>query len=232
LPLLEIHGLEARYGETRVLHDVDLTVEDGDFVAILGAPGAGKTTVLRAISGTVQASGEVTLEDERLYRRTPERMARRGVAHLPEDRGTFAALTVLDNLRLGAWRHRGTSARDLVHVFEAFPVLYDRRRERAGILSASEQQMLAFGRAMMAKPRLLLVDEPSLGLPQEDARGFFDTLQTLRARGSAIVAAEQDAGLALDFAEHAVVLEEGHVRRSGPSDELQDDATLREYLGG
>ncbi len=232
MPLLELRGLEARYGDIQALHGVSLTVDDGDFVAILGANGAGKTTTLRAISGTVRASGEVMFEGERLYRRTPEGMARRGVAHLPEGRGTFSALSVLDNLRLGAWTQRGTSARDLVHVFELFPFLYERRRERAASLSGGEQQMLAIGRAMMAKPRLLLVDEPSFGLSPVAARAIFDTLRLLNERGTTIVAVEQSVGLALATAKHVVVLDAGRVVRVGTPDELRDDdAVSRSYLG-
>src|SRR5207248_10195921 len=162
--LLELRSVDARYGEVRVLHGVSFAVDDGDFVAILGANGAGKTTTLRAISGTVKTTGDVLFEGSKLFRRTPEGMARRGVAHVPEGRGTFATLSVLDNLRLGAWTQRGTSQRDLAHVFEFFPVLYERREQQAGTLSGGQQQMLALGRAMMAKPRLLLLDEPSLGL--------------------------------------------------------------------
>jgi branched-chain amino acid transport system ATP-binding protein len=232
LPLLELRGLGARYGDTQVLHDVSLTVEDGDFLAVLGVNGAGKTTTLRAISGTVRSSGEVILEGERLYRRTPEGMARRGVVHLPEGRGTFVRLSVLDNLRLGAWTQRGQSTRDLVHVFELFPVLYDRRRDRAGALSAVEQEMLALGRALMAKGRLLLVDEPSFGLAPAEAREIFATLRLLNERGTTVVAVEQNAGLALGAASHAVLLDEGRVVRAGAAGDLRaDDAVARAFLG-
>ncbi len=164
MSLLELRDVDARYGEIRALHGVSLSVEDGDFVAVLGANGAGKTTTLRAISGTVKTTGDVFFEGEKIFRRTPEAMARRGIAHVPEGRGTFTTLSVLDNLRLGAWVQRGTSHRDLARVFEFFPRLYERRDQQAGSLSGGEQQMLALGRAMMAKPRVLLLDEPSLGL--------------------------------------------------------------------
>ena len=153
MSLLELRDVEARYGEVRALHGVSLSVDDGDFVAVLGANGAGKTTTLRAISGTVKTTGDVIFDGEKLFRRTPEGMARRGIAHVPEGRGTFTTLSVLDNLRLGAWVQRGTSQRDLVHVFEFFPRLYERRDRSGGTLSGGEQQMLALGRAMMAKPR-------------------------------------------------------------------------------
>lgn len=210
MPLLEIHGLEAHYGDTQVLHDVSLSVDDGDLLALLGPFGAGKTTLLRAISGTVRSSGEVTFEGERLFRRTPEGMARRHVVHLPAGGGTFARLSVLDNLRLGAWTQRGLSARDLAHVYEQFPVLYERRADRAGSLSDAEQQVLALGRALMGKPRLLLADEPSGGLAPHDAAAVAAGLRALRERGATVVVAEERAELVPD-ATQTVVLEAGRV---------------------
>ena len=231
MPLLELRDVEARYGDIRALHGVTLSVEDGDFVAILGANGAGKTTTLRAISGTVKSSGEVSFEGSRIFRRTPEGMARRGVAHVPEGRGTFATLSVLDNLRLGAWTQRGTSQRDLAHVFEFFPLLYERRAQAAGTLSGGEQQMLALGRAMMAKPRLLLVDEPSLGLAPPLAAEIFEALRRLNEGGVTIVVVEQRAELALAAATHAFVLEAGRVVAGGEAAGLVGDGSLRGYLG-
>src|SRR5205814_10298603 len=167
---------------------------------------------LRAISGTVKTTGDVVYEGARIFRRTPEAMARRGVAHVPEGRGTFATLSVLDNLRLGAWVQRGTSQRDLAHVFEAFPNLYERRDQQAGTLSGGEQQMLALGRAMMARPRLLLLDEPSLGLAPLVVREIFGALQRMKGEdGLAILVVEQNARIALRAAERAYVLEVGRV---------------------
>jgi branched-chain amino acid transport system ATP-binding protein len=232
LSLLELREVEARYGEVRALHGVTLTVAAGDFVAILGANGAGKTTTLRAISGTVKTSGDVLLDGERLYRRTPEGMAKRGVAHLPEGRGTFTTLSVLDNLRLGAWVHRGTSRRDLARVFEFFPQLYERREQQAGTLSGGEQQMLALGRAMMAKPRLLLLDEPSLGLAPLVVREIFEVLSQLNESGTTILVVEQNASLALAAARHAFVLETGRIVLAGESASLREDESVRRsYLG-
>jgi branched-chain amino acid transport system ATP-binding protein len=232
LSLLELREVEARYGEVRALHGVTLTVAAGDFVAILGANGAGKTTTLRAISGTVKTSGDVLLDGERLYRRTPEGMAKRGVAHLPEGRGTFTTLSVLDNLRLGAWVHRGTSRRDLARVFEFFPQLYERREQQAGTLSGGEQQMLALGRAMMAKPRLLLLDEPSLGLAPLVVREIFEVLSQLNETGTTILVVEQNASLALAAARHAFVLETGRIVLAGESASLREDESVRRsYLG-
>jgi branched-chain amino acid transport system ATP-binding protein len=232
LPLLELRGVDARYGQIHALHDVTLTVDEGDFVAILGANGAGKTTTLRAVSGTVKTSGEILFEGARVFRRTPEGMARRGIAHVPEGRGTFTTLSVLDNLRLGAWTQRGRSARDLANVFEFFPRLYERREQQAGTLSGGEQQMLALGRAMMAKPRLLLLDEPSLGLAPLVVREIYATLDTMNERGTTIVVVEQNAVLALESAGRAYVLETGRVVLSGAAGDLRkNDAVRRSYLG-
>jgi branched-chain amino acid transport system ATP-binding protein len=232
LSLLELRGVEARYGEIQALHGVSLTVADGDFVAILGANGAGKTTTLRAISGTVKTSGDVLLDGDKTFRRTPEAMAKRGIAHVPEGRGTFGTLSVLDNLRLGAWVQRGASARELAHVFEFFPRLYERREQQAGTLSGGEQQMLALGRAMMAKPRVLLLDEPSLGLAPLVVREIFDVLRGLNESGTTIVVVEQNATIALANARHAFVLETGRVVLGGEASDLQkNESVRRSYLG-
>jgi branched-chain amino acid transport system ATP-binding protein len=232
LPLLELRDVAARYGEIRALHGVTLSVSDGDFVALLGANGAGKTTTLRAISGTVKTTGDVLLEGERLSRRTPEGMAKRGVAHVPEGRGTFPTLSVLDNLRLGGWVQRGTSQRDLARVFEFFPRLYERREQQAGTLSGGEQQMLAVGRAMMARPRILLLDEPSLGLAPIVVRDIFRTLRRLNDQGTTILVVEQNASLVLEAAQHAYVLETGRVVLGGAASDLQQNESVRRsYLG-
>ena len=232
MSLLELREVDARYGEIHALHGVTLSVGEGDFVAILGANGAGKTTTLRAISGTVRTTGEIFFDGQKVFRRTPESMARKGVAHVPEGRGTFSTLSVLDNLRLGAWVQRGFSARDLAHVFEFFPRLYDRREQQAGTLSGGEQQMLALARAMMAKPRLLLLDEPSLGLAPIVVREIFKTLIRLNEGGTTIVVVEQNATIALATARTAFVLETGRVVLSGPAADLQrDEAVRRSYLG-
>jgi branched-chain amino acid transport system ATP-binding protein len=232
LSLLELRDVGARYGAIRALHGVTLTVDEGDFVAILGANGAGKTTTLRAISGTVKTTGDVLLDGQKIFRRTPEAMARAGIAHVPEGRGTFSTLSVLDNLRLGAWVQRGLSERDLAHVFEFFPILYERREQQAGTLSGGEQQMLALGRAMMAKPRLLLLDEPSLGLAPLVVLEIFDTLRKMNESGTTLVVVEQNATLALSSARNAYVLETGRVVLGGPAAELQkDESVRRSYLG-
>jgi branched-chain amino acid transport system ATP-binding protein len=232
LSLLELRDVGARYGEIRALHGVSLSVAEGDFVALLGANGAGKTTTLRAISGTVKTTGDVLLDGSKVFRRTPESMARSGVAHVPEGRGTFATLSVLDNLRLGAWVHGNPSPRDLAHVFEFFPRLYERRGQQAGLLSGGEQQMLALGRAMMAKPRVLLLDEPSLGLAPLVAREIFRVLGQMHESGTTIVVVEQNAMLALAYAQHAYVLETGRVVLGGEAADLRENESVRRsYLG-
>jgi branched-chain amino acid transport system ATP-binding protein len=232
LSLLELRDVGARYGEIRALHGVSLSVAEGDFVALLGANGAGKTTTLRAISGTVKTTGDVLLDGSKVYRRTPESMARSGVAHVPEGRGTFTTLSVLDNLRLGAWVHGNPSPRDLARVFEFFPRLYERRGQQAGLLSGGEQQMLALGRAMMAKPRILLLDEPSLGLAPLVAREIFRVLGQMHESGTTIVVVEQNAMLALAYAQHAYVLETGRVVLGGEAADLRENESVRRsYLG-
>jgi branched-chain amino acid transport system ATP-binding protein len=180
----------------------------------------------------VKTSGDVLLDGRKVFRRTPEGMARNGVAHVPEGRGTFTTLSVLDNLRLGAWVHGGASPRELAHVFEFFPRLYERRTQQAGLLSGGEQQMLALGRAMMARPRILLLDEPSLGLAPLIAREIFDVLGRMHESGTTIVVVEQNAMLALAHAQHAYVLETGRVVLGGEAADLRkNESVRRSYLG-
>jgi branched-chain amino acid transport system ATP-binding protein len=229
---LIVEGLRAGYGAVSVLHGVDLEVREGELVAVLGANGAGKTTMLRAISGTVRRDGEVVLAGKRLPRRA-EATARAGIAHVPEGRGTFMELSVWDNLRLGAYTRRGGLKEDAKRVFEFFPRLGERREQQAGTLSGGEQQMLALGRAMMARPRLLLLDEPSLGLAPLIVREIFGALQRMRDEdGVAILVVEQNARLALRAAQRAYVLEVGRVVVEGASDELRQNESVRtSYLG-
>jgi len=232
LALLELRDVDARYGEVRALHGVTLDVGEGDFVSILGANGAGKTTTLRAISGTVRTTGDVVLDGRRVTRRGPEAMARLGVAHVPEGRGTFASLSVLDNLRLGAWTRRGSFDDDLQRVYAFFPRLEERRDQQAGTLSGGEQQMLALGRAIVARPRLLLLDEPSLGLAPLVVREIFGALGKMNENGTTIVVVEQNAALALGAASRAYVLETGRVVLGGAAAELREnDSVRRIYLG-
>jgi len=232
-PLLELRNVEARYGPLVALHGVSLTVGEGEVVAVLGANGAGKTTTLRAISGTVRRSGDVVLSGDALGR-TPEGVARRGVAHVPEGRGTFVELTVEENLRLGAYARRDRQvAADLERVLGWFPRLRERLGQQAGTLSGGEQQMLALGRALMLSPRLLLLDEPSLGLAPLVVAELFGIVRRLNEEdGLAVLVVEQNASLALAAARRAYVLEAGRVAVEGPSAELREHEDVRRsYLG-
>jgi len=230
--LLELRDVEASYGPIRALHGVTLDVGEGELVAVLGANGAGKTTMLRAVSGTVPARGDVVFAGRRVTRRGPAAMARLGVAHVPEGRGTFSTLSVLENLRLGAWTRRGALDAELKRVFAFFPRLEERREQQAGTLSGGEQQMLALGRALMARPRLLLLDEPSLGLAPLVVREIFDALAKMNEDGTTIVVVEQNAALALARATRAYVLETGRVAIGGAADDLRaNESVRRSYLG-
>ncbi len=230
--LLQLTNVEARYGAVKALHGVSLQVGEGELVAVLGANGAGKTTTLRAISGTVRRDGEVVFAGKKLPRRA-EATARAGIAHVPEGRGTFMELTVWDNLRLGAYTRRGGLKEDAQRVFEFFPRLGERRDQQAGTLSGGEQQMLALGRAMMARPRLLLLDEPSLGLAPLVVREIFGALERMKGEdGMAVLVVEQNARIALRAAQRAYVLEVGRVVVEGASEELQQNESVRKsYLG-
>jgi branched-chain amino acid transport system ATP-binding protein len=231
-PLLELEGVEARYGPLRALRGISLTVEEGEVVALLGANGAGKTTTLRAISGMVRRDGAVRLGGRPLSG-GPEAVARAGVAHVPEGRGTFAGLSVRDNLRLGGHTRRGSLEADLRRVAGWFPWLEARRDQLAGTLSGGEQQMLALARALMLRPRLLLLDEPSLGLAPLVVADVFRIVRELNAReGLAVLVVEQDARIALRSSARAYVLETGVVAHAGASTALIDDpAVRRSYLG-
>jgi branched-chain amino acid transport system ATP-binding protein len=231
--LLELEGVQARYGPVQALHGVSLTVGEGEVVAVLGANGAGKTTTLRAISGTVSRSGSVRLAGRSLGG-GPEAAARAGIAHVPEGRGTFVALTVDENLRLGAYTRRDRQVRDdMRRVGEYFPWMAERGGQRAGTLSGGEQQMLALGRALMSRPRLLLLDEPSLGLAPMVVREFFRIVRELNENeGLTVLLVEQDARIALAISSRAYVLEVGRVVLTGPSESLRSDENVRRsYLG-
>src|SRR6478672_2892660 len=234
MPLLELRGVGARYGPLQALHGIDLSVDQGEVVAVLGANGAGKTTTLRAISGTVATSGDIVFSGKPLSRR-PEAVAHAGIAHVPEGRGTFAQLSVIENLRLGAYvrRDRAGVKADLDRVLERFPILAERRGQLAGSLSGGEQQQLALGRALMQRPRLLLLDEPSLGLAPLVVAELFRVVGELNEReGLSVLVVEQNANLALSFSTRAYVLEVGRVAVAGASAELRRDESVRKsYLG-
>jgi branched-chain amino acid transport system ATP-binding protein len=232
-PLLELVDVTARYGPVQALHGISLTVGEGEIAAVLGANGAGKTTTLRAISNTVRREGEVRFDGKTVGRKGPESVARFGIAHVPEGRGTFAELTVWENLRLGAYSRRGSVKDDFTRVLSYFPWIQDRRNQQAGTLSGGEQQMLALARAFMQRPRLLLLDEPSLGLAPVLVTEVFRIVRELNEHeGLTVLVVEQNAHIALQVAQTAYVLEVGRVALSGPSAELQEhESVRRSYLG-
>ena len=232
-PLLELEDVHARYGPVEALRGVSLSVGEGEVVAVLGGNGAGKTTTLRAISGLVTTSGDVRFAGERITRAAPERVARAGIAHVPEGRGIFRELSVYDNLRLGAYLRRDGFSDDYERVRGHFPWLEERRDQQAGTLSGGEQQMLAIARALMSRPRLLLLDEPSLGLAPIVVREIFRILGDLNEReGLAVLVVEQNAKLALRSSSRAYVLEVGRVALEGTSSELAENESVRKaYLG-
>jgi branched-chain amino acid transport system ATP-binding protein len=229
--LLEVEGLRAGYGPVNVLEDVSLRVDEGETVALLGANGAGKTTTLRAICGMVKPRGSVRIDGRDVSRRATEQIVKLGVAHVPEGRGTFAPLTVEENLRLGAYSRRGKPS--FKRAFELFPRLEERRHQPAGTLSGGEQQMLAIARALMLEPKLMLLDEPSLGLAPKLVRELFKTLRLIKDdAGTAMLIVEQNANLVLEFADAAHVLETGRVVLAGSADEVAKDERMRKaYLG-
>lgn len=233
--ILEVEDLHVAYGETRVLHGVGFTVEARGITTILGANGAGKTTTLRAVCGMVPPRGRVELDGRRIDGKASEDIARLGIAHVPEGRGTFVGFTVEENLRLGAYvrRDRAEVSRDMERVYGYFPVLGQRRRQAAGTLSGGEQQMLALGRALMLRPRLLLLDEPSLGLAPRVVQEFFRIVRAINQQeGVSVLLVEQNAALALGLADRAYLLETGRVVLAGPASEIRkDDAVRRAYLG-
>ena len=231
--LLELEDVEARYGPVQALHGVTLAVAEGEIAAVLGANGAGKTTTLRAISGTVRRSGAIRFAGTSIARRGPESTAKLGIAHVPEGRGIFPDLTVWENLRLGAYVRRGRIDGDLRAMVGHFPWIEARRDQPAGTLSGGEQQMLALARALMQRPRLLLLDEPSLGLAPKIVAEIFRIVRELNERdGLTVLVVEQNAVIALDAASHAFVLEVGRVALAGESSALRADESIRKsYLG-
>jgi branched-chain amino acid transport system ATP-binding protein len=231
--LLEVEGLTAGYGPIQVLHELDFTVGDGEIVVILGANGAGKTTTMRAISGMISRKGTVEFAGKDISSAKPDAILRDGISQVPQGRGTFTDLTVDDNLRAGGYSVKGSIEEDLERWYEQFPRLAERRDQKAGSLSGGEQQMLAVARAMMPRPKLLLCDEPSLGLAPMITQELFRVLGTLRdEHGMSLLIVEQNAGMALKLADRAYVLETGNIVATGTGDELLADDTIKEaYLG-
>lgn len=236
-PLLRVSSIETLYFDrVYALFGVSLEVPEGGIVAVLGPNGAGKTTLLRTIAGLLKdqpKKGTIEFAGQRIERRPPEAIARLGLVYVPEDRGLFRELTVRENLELGLWGRRdGQVARDLEFVYSVFPVLRERARQQAETLSGGEQQMLALGRAMLRRPRLLMLDEPSLGLAPQVARAVFDVLPGITAAGTTILLVEQNARLALGVAQWAAILEAGRVVLQGTPAELAEHPDVREaYLG-
>jgi branched-chain amino acid transport system ATP-binding protein len=234
MSLLELEDVEARYGQVRALHGISVTVGEGEIVSLLGANGAGKTTTLRAISGTVTRSGKLVFAGKPL-RASAESVARRGITHVPEGRGIFGDLTVWENLQMGAYLRRDhrAVARDIEHITEELPWFRARRNQQAGTLSGGEQQMLALARARLTRPKLILLDEPSLGLAPLVVQAFFGLVRQLNEQyGTAVLVVEQNASIALSISHRAYVLEVGRVAFAGESAEIaQNDAIRSSYLG-
>lgn len=230
---LNVTGLTAGYGPIQVLNEIDFTVADGEIVVILGANGAGKTTTMRAVSGMIARQGTVEFAGHDISSSKPDAILRAGISQVPQGRGTFTDLSVDDNLRAGGYSVKGSIEDDLERWYEQFPQLSERRDQKAGSLSGGEQQMLAVARAMMPKPKMLLCDEPSLGLAPMITQELFRVLGTLRDDyGMSLLIVEQNAGMALTLADRAYVLETGNIVASGTGDELLADDTIKEaYLG-
>jgi branched-chain amino acid transport system ATP-binding protein len=233
--LLQVEQLHASYGATKVLHGIDFGMEEGSITTLLGANGAGKTTTLRALCAMVKTTGEVKFDGQRIERRATEDIVRLGIAHVPDGRGTFGYLTTEENLRLGAYTRKDRAAveSDLERIYGYFPRLRERRLQQAGTLSGGEQQMLAVSRALMLRPRLLLLDEPSFGLAPLVVKELFGILRTVNEReGVSMLLVEQNAAMALALAGRAYLLETGRMVLSGSSEEIQNnDAVRRSYLG-
>ncbi|HAF60572.1 MAG: ABC transporter ATP-binding protein [Bacillota bacterium] len=234
--MLEIKNLNVHYGVIHALKDVSLTVDKGEIVTLIGANGAGKTTTLRTISGLIKAtSGQVILEGKDITNLPAPQRVELGLSQVPEGRRIFPEMTVLENLELGAFLRKDKQGikKDIEHIYELFPILGDRRKQTAGTLSGGEQQMLAIGRALMSKPRLLLLDEPSMGLAPLLVREIFEIIKNINSEGTTVLLVEQNASMALSIANRAYVLETGSIVITGTGEELmKSDRIQKAYLGG
>jgi branched-chain amino acid transport system ATP-binding protein len=235
MALLQATGLHAAYGLTRVLHGLDFAMEEGTITTLLGANGAGKTTTLRALCGMVKTQGEIRFDGTRIDGRATEDIVRLGVAHVPDGRGTFVNLSTEENLRLGAYvrRDRDVVEQDLERIYGYFPRLRERRAQQAGTLSGGEQQMLAVSRALMLRPKLMLLDEPSFGLAPLIVKELFGILRAVNERERvSMLVVEQNAAMALELADHAYLIETGRIVLSGTAGDIRkDEAVRRSYLG-
>ncbi len=234
--MLTLEDVGVRYGRTRALDGVSLTVSAAEFVCLIGANGAGKTTTLKAISGLVRAAaGRIVFDGREIQRLAPQEILRRGIAHCPEGRRVFPYMTVDENLQMGAYVRSDAAdvARDRERVFAHFPILAERRRQPAGTLSGGEQQMLAIGRCLMARPRLILFDEPSLGLAPTVTESVFQIIAGIQREGTTVLMVEQNAYMALQLAGRAYVMETGRITLEGPArDLMHNDRVKHAYLGG
>lgn len=234
--MLKINEIDVFYGNIQALKGVSLNVDEGEIVTLIGANGAGKTTLLQTISGLIKPKkGTIEYMGKEIQGRPAQQIVRNGISHVPEGRRVFANMTVEENLDLGAFLRKDTKEikKDLEKVYELFPRLYERKKQQAGTLSGGEQQMLAIGRALMSKPKLLLLDEPSMGLAPLLVKTIFEIIEEINQNGTTILLVEQNAHMALSVAQRAYVIETGRVVVSGTSEELQQSAQIREaYLGG
>lgn len=233
--MLKIENLSVHYGMIQAVRDVSFEVNQGEIVSLIGANGAGKTTILRTISGLIQPSkGTIRFEGNPIQKRAPRKIVAEGISQVPEGRHVFSGLTVLENLKMGAYlRKDGSLKEDYEHVYEKFPILKERLAQDASTLSGGEQQMLAMGRALMSKPRLLLLDEPSMGLAPIFIKEIFNIIQEIKEQGTTVLLIEQNAKMALSIADRGYVLETGKVVLSGTGQELLDsDEVKKAYLGG
>jgi len=233
-PMLRVENLVVRYGDIRAVKGISFHVQQGEILALVGANGAGKTTTLRALSGMRPFEGSVTLEGRNLRGLSPDRILRLGLSHVPEGRGIFGGLTVMENLQLGGWIRRDKTARtrDLEMVMDIFPRLRERVAQLAGTLSGGEQQMLAVGRALMSEAKILILDEPSMGLAPKLVQEIFGVIRQLNEKGTTILLVEQNANMALRLAHRACLLETGNLVLEGPASELLVNPRVREaYLG-
>jgi branched-chain amino acid transport system ATP-binding protein len=234
--VLKVEGLICRYGKVAAVRDLSLEVQKGELVTLIGANGAGKTTTLKAISGVLPpAGGRIVFEEHDITRASARRILQLGIAHCPEGRRVFPYMSVRENLEMGCFLRKDRSgiAADMANLFERFPILYDRREQAAGTLSGGEQQMLAISRALMSRPKLMLFDEPSLGLAPNLVERTFDILKEIRAAGVTVIMVEQNAYAALELSDRAYVLEQGHVTLSGTGSDLLSNPHVKSaYLGG
>ncbi|MGO3728431.1 MAG: ABC transporter ATP-binding protein [Enterococcus viikkiensis] len=233
--MLKIENLSVHYGMIQAVRDVSFEVNQGEIVSLIGANGAGKTTILRTISGLIQPSkGTIQFEGNPIQKRAPRKIVAEGISQVPEGRHVFSGLTVLENLEMGAYlRNDGSLKEDYEHVYEKFPILKERLTQDASTLSGGEQQMLAMGRALMSKPRLLLLDEPSMGLAPIFIKEIFNIIQEIKEQGTTVLLIEQNAKMALSIADRGYVLETGKVVLSGTGQDLLDsDEVKKAYLGG